>query len=555
MTATANTVAENRTRRIAISTLVVALAFGVTKGISLVQTVLIFNVFGVGREWDNFVIASSITDQITNLIGGIALLHTFIPIFGGYLARNDRAGAWRISSYVLNTLFLITLTLSLLMILFAPALVAGAAPGFSPAGQAESVSLLRIMAFSTVIMSTSGVVMGILQSHNHFLLPALAPIMLDVGILFGAGVLIRPFGIQGVAYGAVLGAMLHLGIQIPGLLRQRLHWQPLLGWRDPQLWRLIRLMLPRMASVGLFNLEFLVMNNVASRLGEGSVSALSWGWRLMQIPETLIGTALGTVIFPTLAALSELGDTEGKRGAMAGALRFIMIATIPSAIGLILVGQSAISLLEGGAFDASATALVFSTVRAFALGLVVHSALEIVARSFYADKDTWTPLLVAVLAAAINIVLAFVLSQVNIAENSHSTWFAAQFSYLFVQRHTGDVGGLAMANSLGVAFEVIVLLFILQRRWKGIEGNALARTTLITLVASLVMGLAIILLDSLWALLGLTGSGRVVTLIQIALEMGVGAAVFFVTALALKLDEVQTLLCLILRRQPVEAVA
>jgi putative peptidoglycan lipid II flippase len=218
--------------------------------------------------------------------------------------------------------------------------------------------------------------------------------MFDVGILFGVIFLmpIETIGVRGVAIGAVLGAVMHFGIQVPGLIRFKARWKPQLGLHNPVLWRVIRLMLPRIGGLGVFQLNFLVMNNVASRLGVGSVSALDWGWRLMQIPQTLIGTAMGIVIFPTLAALSELGDENGKRNAMSGALRFILIASIPSAVALIFVGRPVINLLERGAFDASASALVYSTLRFFALGLIVHSALEVVARSFYADKDTLTPL-------------------------------------------------------------------------------------------------------------------------------------------------------------------
>lgn len=406
--------AETQNRRLARSTLVVMLAFGAAKAISLGQTVIIAQVFGVGQEWDAFVAANSVPELIFTLIAGGALSHAFIPVFGGFLARNDHARAWRVAAHVINSVFALTLLISAAVFVAAPWLVATlVAPGFDAAGQAQTVELMRILLASTLIFSVSGISMGILQSHNHFLLPALAPIMFDLGILFGVLFLIRPLGVNGIAVGAVLGAALHLGVQIPGLLHFRARWWPELGLRDPQLWRIVRLMLPRIAGLGVFSLNFLVMNNIASRLGTGAVSALSWGWRLMQIPQTLIGTAMGVVIFPTLAALSELGDEDGKRTAMSGALRFIMVASIPAAVGLIFVGRPLIGLLERGAFDASASALVYSTLQFFAFGMVFHSALEVVARSFYADKDTMTPLWAALGGALINLALSFALSGVG----------------------------------------------------------------------------------------------------------------------------------------------
>lgn len=542
----------DRNRRLARSTLVVMIAFGIAKAISLVQTVVIAQVFGLSQEWDAYVVANSIPELIFTLIAGGALAHAFIPIFSGFLARGDLEGAWRTASHVINTVFLTTLVVSAIAFIAAPWLVANvAAPGFDAVGQAQTVELMRILFVTTLIFSVSGISMGILQSHNHFLLPALAPIMFDVGILFGVIFLIGPFGVNGIAIGAVLGAALHFGIQVPGLIRYGVRWKPEVDLKDPTLWRIIRLMLPRIAGLGVFSLNFIVMNNIASRLGSGSVSALSWGWRLMQIPQTLIGTAMGTVIFPTLAALSELDDRQGKRDAMSGALRFILIASIPSAVGLIFVGRPLVGLLERGAFDASASALVYSTLQFFALGIVVHSALEVVARSFYADKDTLTPLWAALGGAAINLVGSFVLSDFQAAErSSFYNLVATQFSFLSMQPVAGHVGGLALANSLGTAFEVGLLLLILRRRWQGINEDALTQTTLKTLAASLAMIPAILVVDLLWSSLGLSERGLIFDVLQVAFEALAGVIVFFVVATLLRMNELRTLLNMVLRRVP-----
>ena len=541
-----------RNRRLARSTAVVMVAFGIAKAISLIQTVVIAQVFGLSTEWDAFVVANSIPELIFTLIAGGALAHAFIPVFSGYLARDDTEGAWRTATHVINTIFMATFIASVVAFVAAPWLVANvAAPGFDAIAQAQTVELMRILLITTLIFSVSGIAMGILQSHNHFLLPALAPIMFDVGILFGVIFLIQPFGVNGIAIGAVLGAALHFAIQVPGLIHFRTRWWPELGLNDPTLWRIIRLMLPRIAGLGVFSLNFIIMNNIASRLGPGSVSALSWGWRLMQIPQTLIGTAMGTVIFPTLAALSELGDASGKRDAMSGALRFIMIASIPAAVGLIFVGRPLVGLLERGAFDASASALVYSTLQFFALGLVVHSALEVVARSFYADKDTLTPLWAALGGAAINLVGSLVFSNVQAAEaNSFLNAVAFQYPVLGLEPQTGNVAGLALANSLGVAFEVITLLWVLRRRWNGINENALARTTLKTLTASLVMAVAIVIVNNVWGMVGLTGRGLAFDVLQVTVETVVGGLVFVGTAALLRMDELKTLIQLIIRRKP-----
>ena len=522
-----------RTRRLARSTLLVICAFAGAKLISLVQTVVIAQVFGLGAELDAYVAANGLPELIYTLIAGGALAHAFIPVFSGLLARGDRDGAWRTATLVINCVFLVTLLLSLLTFLAAPGLVAAlVAPGFDATAQAQTVILMRILLLTTLIFSVSGICMGILQSHNHFLLPALAPVLYDVGILFGVLFLIPQFGVYGIAWGAVLGAALHLGIQVPGLIRFRARWWPLLDLADPQLRRILRLMLPRIAGLGVFSLNFIVMNNIASRLGPGSVSALSWGWRIMQIPQTLIGTAMGTVIFPTLAALSELGDDQGKRDAMSGALRFILIASIPSAVGLIFLGQPIVSLLERGAFDASASNLVNATLRFFALGLVVHAVLEVVARSFYADKDTLTPLWAALGGAAINLIGAFLLSGVLLADVFVTPGPLLQFA----QRVDLGVSGLALANSLATTFEVGLLLWVLRRRWQSINEDALARTVLKTAAASLLMALAIVLLEPLlgaW----FKAPGLLASLGMVGAQVLFGGLVFFATTLALRMPE------------------
>ncbi|HRL12944.1 MAG TPA: murein biosynthesis integral membrane protein MurJ, partial [Aggregatilineales bacterium] len=543
----------SRTRHLARSTVIVMVAFGLAKVISLAQTFIIARVFGVGAEWDAFVTANRIPELIFTLIAGGALAHAFIPIFSGYLAREDHAGGWRVASQVINFIFGVTFIASVIAYFAAPWLIANfVAPGFTAEAQATTVGLMRVLLISTLIFSVSGIVMGILQSFNHFLLPAVAPMMFDVGILIGVLFFLPAFGVYGIAYGAVLGAALHLGVQIPGLIRFRARWTPSLGLRNPVLWRVIRLMLPRVAGLGVFSVNFIVMNNIASRLGTGSVSALDWGWRLMQIPQTLIGTAMGTVIFPTLAQLSALGDENGKRANMTGALKFIMIGSIPSSLGLIFVGRPLISLLEGGQFDASASDLVYSTLQFFALGLIVHSVLEVIARSFYADGDTLTPLWAALGGAAINLVLSFTLSGVTQAESALSAYgviAATAPGFLAPRPDFGFVGGLALANSLGVMFEVVFLMFILRKRWHGINENALATTTLKTLAASLVMTVAIVAVDLLWVALDLEARGRMLLIVEIAVQVVVGILVFVGMAALLRMEELRALLNLVLRRR------
>ena len=187
-----------------------------------------------------------------------------------------------------------------------------------------------------------------------------------------------------------------------------------------------------------------MMTNLASRLGPGSVSALEWGWDAMQLPETIIGTAFGLVAFPTLAELAAQGDLAGLRRTLYQTLRVVVVLTVPAAAGLILFGRPLLQLLyQRGAFDVHSTEAVYVALRFYALGLVGHASLELVARAFFARQDTITPLLLATASALVNIVLGLLLM--------------------------GPLGfgGLALANSIAVTAEVIVLFLLLRRpgRW------------------------------------------------------------------------------------------
>lgn len=515
-------------------------AFATAKAISLVQTVVIARSFGISAEYDAFVAANRLPEIIFNLIAGGAIAFAFIPVFTGLLARDDKTQAWKTASHVVNNVFLITLIASSTAFLLAPWLVSSViAPGFDPEITALTTGMMRVLLVGTLIFSVSGLLMGILQSHNRFLLPALAPIMYDVGILFGVLFLIEPFGIYGLAIGAVLGAAMHLLIQVPGLFLVRARWAAELGWRDPNLRRVLVLMLPRMADLGLVSASAVVTTNILSRLGPGATSAYDWGWRLMQIPETLIGTAMGTVIFPTLAALSSLGDVNGKRRAFSGSIRFILIATLPSAIFLIVAGKPLLNLLQGGAFDDLAVDLVYSTLQFFAIGIIVHSVLEVVARSFYADKDTLTPLWVALGGAAVNIGVA--LAFTGVLTNTAAP---------------EQVGVLALANTLGIGFEVVALGIVLRRRWHGLEGNAIARSTLKALIASLIMGAAIFAFEGLWVALGMSARGTLWGVIGVAISVGIAGFVFLLAAWLLRIDEVRDFFLQGLRRiRPAKSIA
>jgi putative peptidoglycan lipid II flippase len=282
--------------------------------------------------------------------------------------------------------------------------------------------------------------------------------------------------------GAVAGSLLHLGIKVPALLHYGFRWWPVLRAPSHAVRRVAVLMGPRVLDLALFQLTLVATTNLASRLAAGSVSAVEWGWDAMQLPETIIGTAFGIVAFPTLADLAARHDRDGLRSALADSLRMVLALAVPATIGLILLGRPLIQVLyQRGAFDSQATDAVYVALRFFALGLVGHCCLELAARTFFAQKDTVTPLFVAAGSAGLNIALGVLL----MGPLAHA--------------------GLALANSIAVTAEVGVLLALLSRRLDGIEGRETLRVLVRVLAASIVMAVVI----------GATG--------QVAARIGAGA--------------------------------
>jgi len=339
---------QSRFRTVGRATLILAFFFAVDKGLAFIRQVLIARTFGLSPELDAFNAANNLPDLLFALISGGALAMAFIPVLTEVLTREGRIALWRLFSRIANLAFLTTAGLAVLIALFAEPLVRwelGIAPGFEPEFQALTAELMRLNLLATLIFSLSGLVAASLYAQQHFLLPALAPVMYNLGQIFGIAVLapetglrLGPitlpglgFGVHGLVYGVILGALLHLGVQIPGLIRHGFHWWPEVRLHDPYVQKVLRLMGPRVVTMFFIQLVFLARDNLASAI-PGAVTALAYGWFIMQVPETLIGTAMGIALLPTLSAFSAQQDWEGYRRALNQGVRILVALTLPIAV-------------------------------------------------------------------------------------------------------------------------------------------------------------------------------------------------------------------------------
>jgi len=500
--------------RIARAATQVMALFVLSRALGLAREMVIGAVFGTSAEYDAYLAAARIPDLLFSLMAGGALASAFIPTLAGYFARDDAEGGWRLASAVVN-LVLVVLTLAAgLAWAVAPGLVATVlAPGFPPPQQALTVSLMRMMLVAPVLFGVSGVVMGILNTRQHFVLPALAPSLLNLSLIAAAGLLASRLGARALALGYVVGAVLHLAVQLPGLPRVGARYHPVLTLSDPGVREVLRLMAPRVLGLAAVHLNFLVNTNIASRLGEGAVSALNYAWLLMLLPQGVFAQAVATAAFPTFAEQAARGERASMRHTLATTLRMVFFVTLPAAVGLLVLRRPLVALLfERGAFQAASTDAVAWALAFYALGLVGHAGVEIVVRAFYALHDTWTPVWVGGLAMSLNVVLSLTLPGV--------------FAGMGLPAH----GGLALANSVATLLEMGGLMALLRPRLGGLEGRTLGVSVARGGLAAGAMGVLLVLWQR--ALPG--ASGAVVGAGGILL----GAGAYLLAAMLMGMDEI-----------------
>jgi putative peptidoglycan lipid II flippase len=450
--------------RIARASLIIAFFFGVDKILGLLRQVLFNRQFGA-VERDIFFVSNNIPDLLSALISGGALGIALIPVLTEHLEEKGRQDAWTLFSRILNLAFLVTAAISIVIILLAEPLVQYViAPGFAdPEKWALTASLMRLDLLAILIFSISGLVMAGLQANQHFTTPAMAPAMYNIGQIIGITLLSRWFGIYGMVLGVILGALLHLGIQIPALLRYGYRWKPLIGLSDPGVRQVLVLMGPRVLSMLCLHFYFLARDRFASFYQEGGVSALNNGWFIMQLPETMIGTAIAIALLPSLAEYVTRGEEQTYRQTINRALRAMLALTLPSAAILAAAIRPLIDIVFS--FDPLETEMTVWATRAFLLGLVGHSWLEVGVRSWYATQNARVPLLGAIFMVSLYLPLALFLSEVF--------------------GHTG----LALADTLAFTSQALLLLILLNRRHPGILRM---RGTLLRAVLSALLGGAVV---------------------------------------------------------------
>lgn len=497
------------------------------------RDVLIFAQFGQNNLTDAYNAAFSIPDFLYMILVGGALSSAFIPVFSSYLARNQEDEGWRVLSIIFNWIMLLLIIGVVLGISFAPWLVDMLVPGYSEETKLMTVNLTRIMFFQVIFMCLSGISTGILQSYKNFTAPAIGSVLYNLGIILGGVLLAAPienmfpgYGIAGFSVGVVLGAMLNFAVQFAAVCRLGIRYTFSFNYHHPGVHELVMLIVPVFIGLAASQFNLFVNQNLASGLSEGLVSALRAAQRLMQLPITLFGITVGVAFFPTMTEMAAKFQIDDFKHTVVMGLRTVIFVTIPASCGLAALSHPVIRFMyefKSGAFtaedtDNTAYALVFYTIGVFA-----YAAIHTLSRAFYALKDTKTPVAIAVLSIAVNVVLSILL--------------------------VGPMaqGGLALAYSIAGIFNMVVLIILLNRSIGDIGSNALFKSTCQTIGISLVMGAIVwVLTEAMESFLPL--ASKTVQLLEIIVAIGVGVAVYAALSLALKMPEAEQIMRIINRK-------
>lgn len=445
--------------RLSRVSLLLAILFGIDKLLSVVRQMLISKEFGLSALLDVYNAANNLPDMLFMLISGGALAIAFIPILTEVLGKEGQEKAWDLFSNILNIGFLLTALMAVVFAIFARPLIENViTPGFTQEQIAIATKLMRMNLISTLIFSLSGLIMAGLQANEHFLLPALAPIFYTLGQIFGALVLapskgfrLGPvtlpafgLGVEGLVYGVIIGALLHLLIQVPGLIKYNYRWRPIVKFREPYTRKVFKVMGPRLVTMFLIQMIFLAQDNMASGLEEGAISALMYGYWIMQVPQTLLGTSIATAVLPTLSEFFNNGQFDAFKEKIERATKVMLVLTIPIAVIAAVIVEPAVALFIRG-LDAAGIARVVLVTRIFLAAIISHSLVELFARSFYAQQKPFIPMLGAAVTLAVFVGAGFGLMA------------------LLPQWGVASEAGIVAANLLAYSAQAVLLFLLLNR--------------------------------------------------------------------------------------------
>ena len=513
---------ERSGRRLARSTAIFSLATGLSRILGLVREIVASYYFGAAGKINAFTVAFQVPNLFRSLVADQALSASFVPVFSGLLETGDKKRAWRVASTLFWLVLLVVGGLVALMMVIAPLIIR---PFGDPGGDPElAVALSRILFPTVVLLGMSGIIVGILNSYDHFTVPALSPVFWNVAIIAGLVIGVpRADTLDAKLYvyaGSILiGTVIQTLLPVPWLRGRDDRLRLLIDWRDPAVARVLKLMIPVTLSLGLINFNLVINSIFASRLidPELAPTAIDRAFRLYMLPQGMFSVAVATVLFPALSRLATRGDNIGFGHTVGLGVRQIGFTLIPASVVSAVLAEPITRLVyERGQFTPSQTPVVAGALAAFSVGLFFNGAMLMLNRAFFSLQSNWVPTLVALATLSVNAVLDGVLYRVG-------TW------------------GIPLATSLANVVGAVVL-FVLLRRRLPLDAAGTARSLARICLASLFVGA--VSFGTWYGLDQLLGRSFLGQLVSVSVALAAGVGVYLLACRALKVRELGALLAL-----------
>jgi putative peptidoglycan lipid II flippase len=514
---------ERTGRRLAWSTAIFSLATGVSRLLGLVREVVAAYYFGAAGKVNAFTVAFQVPNLVRALVADAALSSAFVPVFTEMLERGHRRRAWRVASSLLWLVLLGLGALTALFILLAPWIIR---PFGDPGGDRElAVGLSRVLFPIVALLGLSGIVVGILNSYEHFSIPALTPVFWNLAIIAGLVIGVpRADTIDSKLYvyagSIVAGTVIQVLLPMPWLRGRDDRLRVLIDWHDPAVWRVLRLMVPVTLGLGLINFNLVVDSAFASRLidPELAPTAIDKAFRLYMLPQGMFSVAIATVLFPALARLAARSDDDGFRRTVGLGVRQIAFMLVPaSAVSAVLAEPITRLVYQRGEFDAAQTPVVAGALAAFSAGLFFNGTMLLLNRAFFSLQSNWIPTVVALGNLGFNAAL-------DAAFYRFGTW------------------GIPLATSVVNTGGTLVLLLLLRRRLRRLELGATVDSIVRIVAASAVLaGAAYGVWYGVDRFAGRSFGGQVAS---VGAALAVGVIVYLGSCRALRVRELDALLAL-----------
>jgi len=508
----------SKSKTITAAAAVIAVAGLISRLLGLVRDRVLASQFGAGDILDSYYAAFQVPDLIFNLIIFGALSAGFIPIFVGLLANEDKrkysdnSTAWDFTNNVISIFGAGLIFFGVVFYFIAPDLLAKILPGFNAEKLALTTAMARVMFLSPIFLGMSAIVGGALQSYRRFLFFSFAPAMYNLGIIFGALVLVKYFGPIGLAYGVVAGAFLHLLIQLPDLIalgwRYRLSFKP----AEKSFLKMLKMTGPRVLTMATNQINLLVVAAIASTLTAGSFAIFNFANNLQALPLGILGLSLAMAAFPVLSsAFAKKNDKEFET-AFVSTFNKILFLMLPSSLFLILVSRQLVNIiLQTGKFEAADAVMTSVAMSIFAVSLFAQALTPLISRAFFARQDTMSPFYLSVVSVLANILL--------------SIYFSEKYGVL----------GLAAAFTVSTVLNFMLMLLWLKIKAKTVSFYKILFPSIKILFASIAFGLAVRAIIFVFEKLDLVND-----ISCCLISGGFGSAIFLIVAYLLKVDELQS---------------